>query len=67
MATAPSIEFAQRHVSKGIARLSEDVIERAEGSWVTLRGRGTVLDFTCGIGVTNLGTLLWGFCSAVRC
>lgn len=55
MASAPPIEFAQRHVSKGIARLSEDVIERGEGSWVTLRGGRTVLDFTCGIGVTNLG------------
>ncbi|KAH9032434.1 acetylornithine aminotransferase [Lactarius pseudohatsudake] len=55
MATAPPIEFAQRHVSKGLARLSEDVIERAEGSWVTFRGGRTVLDFTCGIGVTNLG------------
>ncbi|KAH8993500.1 pyridoxal phosphate-dependent transferase [Lactarius akahatsu] len=55
IATAPPIEFAQRHVSKGLARLSEDVIERAEGSWVTFRGGRTVLDFTCGIGVTNLG------------
>jgi 4-aminobutyrate aminotransferase len=57
MATAPSIEFGQRHVSKGVARLSEDVIERGEGSWVKLRSGRTVLDFTCGIGVTNLGTL----------
>ena len=29
MATVPSIEFAQRHVGKGVARLSEDVIEEA--------------------------------------
>ena len=68
MATAPSVEFAQRHVSKGISRLSEDVIEKGEGSWVKLRSGRTVLDFTCGIGVTNLGTLPMDFCSTtVRC
>lgn len=55
MATAPSVEFGQRHVSKGVGRLSEDVIEKAEGSWVTFRSGRVALDFTCGIGVTNLG------------
>ena len=67
MATAPSLEFAQRHVSKGVGRLSEDVIEKGEGSWLTFRSGRTALDFTCGIGVTNLGTLLWEFSSTVRC
>jgi len=57
MATAPSLEFAQRHVNKGMARLSEDVIVKAEGSWVSFRSGRTALDFTCGIGVTNLGML----------
>ena len=56
MATVPSLEFAQRHVSKGITRLSEDIIEKGEGSWITFRSGRTALDFTCGIGVTNLGT-----------
>jgi acetylornithine/succinyldiaminopimelate/putrescine aminotransferase len=56
MATVPSIEFAQHHVSKGVVRLSEDIIEKGEGSWLTFRSGRTALDFTCGIGVTNLGT-----------
>ncbi|KAH9987011.1 pyridoxal phosphate-dependent transferase [Russula compacta] len=53
--TVPLLEFAQRHVSKGLNRLTEDVIERGEGSWVTMRSGRRMLDFTCGIGVTNLG------------
>lgn len=56
MATASSVEYGQRHVSKGVSRLSEDVIEKAEGPWVTFRSGRVALDFTCGIGVTNLGT-----------
>ena len=56
MATASTVEFGQRHVSKGVSRLSEDVIEKAEGPWVKFRSGKVALDFTCGIGVTNLGT-----------
>jgi 4-aminobutyrate aminotransferase len=42
-------------VSKGLNRLTEDVIEKGEGSWVTMYSGRKLLDFTSGIGVTNLG------------
>jgi 4-aminobutyrate aminotransferase len=35
--------------------LTEDVIVQGEGSWVTMNSGRRLLDFTCGIGVTNLG------------
>jgi len=53
--TAPLLDFAQRHVTKGLNHLTEDVIVEGEGSWVTMHNGRRVLDFTCGIGVTNLG------------
>ena len=53
--TAPHLDFAQRHVTKGLNHLTEDVIVEAEGSWVTMHSGRRLLDFTSGIGVTNLG------------
>ncbi|KAF8273501.1 hypothetical protein EI94DRAFT_1239608 [Lactarius quietus] len=53
--TVPLLDFAQRHVTKGLNHLTEDVIVEGEGSWVTMHSRQKLLDFTCGIGVTNLG------------
>ncbi|KAI0266995.1 acetylornithine aminotransferase [Gloeopeniophorella convolvens] len=56
MATAPPlVDFAQRHVTKGLNRITEDVFAKGEGSWVTMQSGRRLLDFTCGIGVTNLG------------
>jgi acetylornithine/succinyldiaminopimelate/putrescine aminotransferase len=55
MATAPLLEFGRRHVAKGLNRLTEDIIRKGEGSWITMHGGRKLLDFTCGIGVTNLG------------
>ena len=65
MATAPLLEFGRRHVAKGLNRLTEDIIQKGEGSWVTMHSGRKLLDFTCGIGVTNLGvsretlSLIW--------
>lgn len=53
--TAPLLDFAQRHVSKGLNHLTEEVIVKGEGPWVTMHGGRRLLDFTSGIGVTNLG------------
>jgi len=33
----------------------EDVFEKGDGSWVTMRSGQKLLDFTSGIGTTNLG------------
>ncbi|THH31334.1 hypothetical protein EUX98_g2840 [Antrodiella citrinella] len=52
---ASLVEFGKRHVTKGIARQVEAVIEKGEGSYITLGDGRTMLDFTCGIAVTNLG------------
>jgi len=48
-------QFGSRHVAKGIGRLSAEVIESGSGSYVTMMGGRKYLDFTCGIGVANLG------------
>lgn len=48
-------EFGVKHVAKGIGRLSTEVIESGSGSYVTMVGGRKYLDFTSGIGVTNLG------------
>lgn len=33
----------------------EDVFEKGDGSWVTMHSGRKLLDFTSGIGTTNLG------------
>lgn len=52
---AELVSFGQKHVAKGLNRLVDDVIQSAEGSYVTLTSGKRLLDFTTGIGVTNLG------------
>ena len=54
--TAPVLaQFGTKHVAKGIGRLATEVMESGSGSYVTMVGGRKYLDFTCGIGVTNLG------------
>ncbi|TIB70675.1 acetylornithine aminotransferase [Wallemia mellicola] len=48
------IEKGKLHVAAGCGRIKEHIIERGEGSWV-YTNEEKLLDFTCGIGVTNLG------------
>ncbi|KAJ9605819.1 hypothetical protein H2200_009668 [Cladophialophora chaetospira] len=48
-------EFGTRHVARGIGRLATEVIESGSGSYVTMASGRKFLDFTCGIGVANLG------------
>lgn len=49
------LAFGKRHVARGLSRLKEDIIVSGEGSWVTLSDGTRAIDFSCGIGVTNLG------------
>ncbi|KZV73342.1 acetylornithine aminotransferase [Peniophora sp. CONT] len=49
------VAFGEKHVSKGLPKLTQDVFDKGEGSWVTMKSGKKLLDFTCGIGVTNLG------------
>ncbi|TPX62550.1 hypothetical protein PhCBS80983_g00331 [Powellomyces hirtus] len=49
------VAFGSRHIGRGIARMSEIAWERGEGSWMHSADGKKYLDFTCGIGVTNLG------------
>lgn len=55
---ASLVEFGQKHVTKGLGRVVEAVITKGEGSYVTLGDGRQMLDFTCGIGVTNFGVYL---------
>ncbi|KAM0798527.1 4-aminobutyrate aminotransferase [Usnea florida] len=55
MTASALVQFGTRHVAKGIGRLANEVIESGSGSYVTMVGGRRMLDFTCGIGVANLG------------
>lgn len=55
MCAAKLAEFGTRHIAKGIGRLANEVIESGSGSYVSMVGGRKYLDFTCGIGVANLG------------
>ncbi|PMD47079.1 aminotransferase class-III [Hyaloscypha variabilis F] len=48
-------QFGVKHVARGIGRLSTEVLESGSGSYVTTVSGRRFLDFTSGIGVTNLG------------
>ncbi|KDQ57466.1 hypothetical protein JAAARDRAFT_35178 [Jaapia argillacea MUCL 33604] len=55
MATSSLSEFGQKYVNKGLGRLTEAVITKGQGSYIDLDDGRHMLDFTSGIGVTNLG------------
>lgn len=58
--SGPSVEFGKQYVTKGINRLlADNLIVKGEGSYVDLEDGRKMLDFTCGIGVTNLGKCCW--------
>lgn len=49
-------EIGAKHVTKGLGRIAGDaVMVRAQGSWAEFDDGRRLLDFTTGIGVTNLG------------
>ncbi|KAF7318336.1 Acetylornithine aminotransferase [Mycena chlorophos] len=43
------------NVTKGVARITPGIMTKGRGSYVEYDDGRTMLDFTCGIGVTNLG------------
>jgi len=49
------VGFGQRHVTAGIGRLTEAVMSKGEGSYLSFEDGRRLLDFSAGIGVTNLG------------
>ena len=59
MATTTSTylqDIGSKHVTKGLGRITGDaVMVRAQGSWAEFEDGRRLLDFTTGIGVTNLG------------
>ncbi|KAL1311889.1 hypothetical protein AAFC00_001961 [Neodothiora populina] len=55
MSVSKLSQFGVKHVARGIGRLSKEVLESGSGSYVTTTEGRKLLDFTCGIGVTNLG------------
>ncbi|PCH43389.1 hypothetical protein WOLCODRAFT_25882 [Wolfiporia cocos MD-104 SS10] len=55
-ATAQSdlLKYGQ-YVNKGLGRSLDGILTKGEGSWITMDDGRRLLDFSCGIGVTNLG------------
>ncbi|PFH46456.1 hypothetical protein AMATHDRAFT_7785 [Amanita thiersii Skay4041] len=51
----PLYNFAIRHITKGLGRITEGLMVKGNGSYVLYEDGRKFLDFTCGIGVTNLG------------
>ena len=52
---ASLVDFGKKHVTNGLARQIEGVMTEGEGSYVAFGDGKRMLDFTTGIGVTNLG------------
>jgi 4-aminobutyrate aminotransferase-like enzyme len=61
MATTSSglLEIGHKHVTKGVGRIVDGVALKGEGSYLHFEDGRHMLDFTCGIGVTNLGESLY--------
>jgi len=55
MSVSKLAQFGIKHIARGVGRLATEVIESGSGSYVTMMGGRKMLDFTSGIGVTNLG------------
>lgn len=51
-------EFGKQHVVKGLGRITTGIMAKGAGSYVDMEDGRHMLDFTCGIGVTNLGELI---------
>ncbi|CAI6332087.1 unnamed protein product [Periconia digitata] len=47
--------FGERHIAKGIGRLTQHVFEDGKGTFITTDKGVKLLDMTAGIGVVNLG------------
>lgn len=50
-----SADFGKKHIARGLNRLTDAVITSGKGSYVEFSDGRKMLDFTCGIAVTNLG------------
>lgn len=46
--------MGKQHLARGIGRMSDMVMQKAQGSWVYTTDR-KLLDFTSGIAVTSVG------------
>lgn len=53
--TSEEIASNKALLSPVLTHLTEVVVEKAQGSWITATDGGRYLDFTTGIGVTNIG------------
>ncbi|KAH0585726.1 hypothetical protein J132_04287 [Termitomyces sp. J132] len=49
------IALGNRHVTKGLSRLTEGILAKGQGSYVQYEDGKKFLDFSSGIGVTSLG------------
>jgi 4-aminobutyrate aminotransferase-like enzyme len=49
------VDFGNLHVTKGLPKLVNGIVKSGKGSYVQMEDGRQFLDFTCGIGVVNLG------------
>jgi glutamate-1-semialdehyde aminotransferase len=54
-ASSHLVQVGQHHVTKGLTRIAPGVLTKGEGSYAVFEDGRRMLDFSCGIGVTNLG------------
>ncbi|KAK0529495.1 hypothetical protein OC835_004319 [Tilletia horrida] len=48
-------QYGSEHIAQGIGRLTTEVFTEGQGTYLSALSGRRFLDFTCGIGVTNLG------------
>ncbi|KAG8885787.1 hypothetical protein FRB97_009492 [Tulasnella sp. 331] len=48
-------EFGKKHVARGLSRAMDAIIKSGSGSYLEMEDGRKMLDFICGIAVTNLG------------
>lgn len=58
--------FGSKTVARGVGRFTDLVLEKGSGAYITTDTGRQMFDFTSGIGVTNLGTLLLLSCAPVQ-
>ncbi|KAG6882872.1 hypothetical protein C0993_008853 [Termitomyces sp. T159_Od127] len=51
------LALGNRHVTKGVGRLTEGILAKGQGSYVEYEDGKKLLDFSTGIGVTGLGLI----------
>lgn len=66
MAAHQLAKIGAQHITQGVGHLTKEVFQHGKGSYMTTMSGRRLLDFACGIGVTNLGHTHPGVTKAVQ-